>query len=371
MNLLEKYYLQGKGKLMAGIFVLVVLLIISTIAFTGCFSSGKKSDDKNTVTVFNYGDYIDVSVLKTFEKETGIKVKYEEYVTPEDMYTKYKSGVINYDVICTSDYMVEKMMQEGEAQKIDTSSMEYYKNIDEKYLDFCKAFDPTNEYAVPYLWGTVGILYNTSMVAPEDAPTKWSDLWDEKFKDNILMQDSVRDAFGVTLKYLGYSLNSTDLDELNEAKNLLIRQKPLVQAYVVDQVRDKMIGNEAAIGVIYSGEAIYTQKENPNLEYVIPKEGSNIWIDSWVIPKNAEHKENAEKFINFLCRPDIALKNFEYITYSTPNEAARELIEDESIRNSKIAFPDASELSGCETFKFLGDKNDAVYNELWREVKSK
>ena len=161
------------------------------------------------------------------------------------------------------------------------------------------------------------------------------------------------------------------MDELNEAKNLLIKQKPLVQAYVVDQVRDKMIGNEAAIGVIYSGEAIYTQKENPNLEYVIPKEGSNIWIDSWVIPKNAEHKENAEKFINFLCRPDIALKNFEYITYSTPNEAARELIEDESIRNSKIAFPDASELSNCETFKFLGDKNDAVYNELWREVKSK
>ena len=196
-------------------------------------------------------------------------------------------------------------------------------------------------------------------------------LWDPKYKDSILMQDSVRDAFGVTLKYLGYSLNSTDLDELNEAKNLLIKQKPLVQAYVVDQVRDKMIGNEAAIGVIYSGEAIYTQKENPNLEYVIPKEGSNIWIDSWVIPKNAEHKENAEKFINFLCRPDIALKNFEYITYSTPNEAARELIEDESIRNSKIAFPDASELSGCETIKFLGDKNDAVYNELWREVKSK
>lgn len=236
-------------------------------------------------------------------------------------------------------------------------------------MDQSKAFDPENKYSVPYCWGTVGILYNKTMV--DEPIDSWSVLWDPKYKDSILMQDSVRDAFGVTLKYLGYSLNSTDLDELNEAKNLLIRQKPLVQAYVVDQVRDKMIGNEAAIGVIYSGEAIYTQKENPNLEYVIPKEGSNIWIDSWVIPKNAEHKENAEKFINFLCRPDIALKNFEYITYSTPNEAARELIEDESIRNSKIAFPDASELSGCETFKFLGDKNDAVYNELWREVKSK
>ena len=206
MNLLEKYYLQGKGKLMAGIFVLVVLLIISTIAFTGCFSSGKKSDDKNTVTVFNYGDYIDVSVLKTFEKETGIKVKYEEYVTPEDMYTKYKSGVINYDVICTSDYMVEKMMQEGEAQKIDTSSMEYYKNIDEKYLDFCKAFDPTNEYAVPYLWGTVGILYNTKVI--KEKVDSWSILWDKKYDDQIVMQNSMRDAFMVPLKWNGISLNT-------------------------------------------------------------------------------------------------------------------------------------------------------------------
>ena len=181
----------------------------------------------------------------------------------------------------------------------------------------------------------------------------------------------MRDAFGVTLKYLGYSLNSTDLDELTAAMNLLIEQKPLVQAYVVDQVRDKMIGNEAAIGVIYSGEAIYTQKENPDLEYIIPKEGSNIWIDSWVIPKNAENKENAEAFINFLCRPEIALMNFDFITYSTPNTEARKLIEDEEIRNSTIAFPEDSELEHCETFHYLGDEADAVYMELWNKVKSK
>ena len=199
----------------------------------------------------------------------------------------------------------------------------------------------------------------------------WSVLWDEKYKDSILMQDSVRDAFGVTLKYLGYSLNSTDLDELTAAQKLLIQQKPLVQAYVVDQVRDKMIGNEAAIGVIYSGEAIYTQLENPDLEYVIPKEGSNIWIDSLVIPKNAKHKENAEAFIDFVCRPEIAKMNFDFITYSIPNEAGRTLIEEPELRNSRIAFPDSSELDRCETFKFLGDENDAVYNKLWREVKSR
>ena len=199
----------------------------------------------------------------------------------------------------------------------------------------------------------------------------WNILWDEKYTDSILMQDSVRDAFAVALKSLGYSLNSTDLDELEAAKKLLIKQKPLVQAYVIDQVRDKMIGNEAALGVIYSGEALYCQKENPDLEYVIPKEGSNLWIDALVIPKNAQNKKNAEAFINYLCRPDIAKMNFEYITYSIPNSAGQALIEDDYMRNSTIAFPDIDQLKNCETFNFLGDENEALYNELWREVKSK
>ena len=343
--------------------------ILTATALTGCGSSSSAGEN-GEVIVYNWGEYIDPDTITMFEKETGIKVVYDEFETNEIMYPKVEAGSSAYDVVCPSDYMVQKMIENDLIQELDYDKIPNAKeNIGAQYYEQAAAYDPGNKYCVPYCWGTVGILYNKTMV--DEPIDSWSVLWDPKYKDSILMQDSVRDAFGVTLKYLGYSLNSTDLDELNEAKNLLIKQKPLVQAYVVDQVRDKMIGNEAAIGVIYSGEAIYTQKENPNLEYVIPKEGSNIWIDSWVIPKNAEHKENAEKFINFLCRPDIALKNFEYITYSTPNEAARELIEDPAIRNSKIAFPDASELSGCETFKFLGDKNDAVYNELWREVKSK
>ena len=174
----------------------------------------------------------------------------------------------------------------------------------------------------------------------EEPVDSWSILWDEKYADSILMQDSVRDAFMVALKLNGNSMNTLDETELAAARDLLIKQKPLVQAYVIDQVRDKMIGGEAALGVIYSGEAIFTQRENPDLEYVIPKEGTNVWIDSWVIPKNAPNKENAEKFIDFMCRGDVALKNFEYITYSTPNDAARDLIEDEDLKNSKIAFPD-------------------------------
>ena len=165
-------------------------------------------------------------------------------------------------------------------------------------------------------------------------------------------------------------MNSMDEDELKEARDLLIEQRPVVQAYVVDQVRDKMIGGEAALGVIYSGEAIYTQRENPDLEYVIPQEGTNVWIDSWVIPKTAQNKENAEIFIDYMCRPDIALLNFEYITYSTPNDAARELIEDEDIRNSDIAFPDLSLYDHLETYDYLGEEGDSLYNDLWKEVKS-
>ena len=348
----------------------VIPVAICIVCIGGGFYYAKESDVLNDekLVVYNWGEYIDPEVLTMFEEETGIDIVYEEFETNEILYPKISSGAIAYDVICPSDYMIQRMIENDLLSEINFDNIPNLKNIGKQYLEQSRQFDPENKYSVPYCWGTVGILYNKMMV--DEPVDSWSILWDPKYKDNILMQDSVRDAFGVTLKYLGYSLNSTDLDELTEAKNLLIEQKPLVQAYVIDQVRDKMIGNEAALGVIYSGEAIYTQKENPNLEYVIPKEGSNIWIDSWVIPKNAEHKENAEKFINFLCRPDIALMNFEYITYSTPNEAARELIEDESIRNSEIAFPDLSKYDNLETFQYLGTEADQVYGDLWNKVKS-
>lgn len=342
-------------------------LALALTALVGC--GGKNaSNDTNKVYVYNWGEYIDPDVLTMFTKETGIEVVYDEFETNEIMYPKVASGGVSYDVICPSDYMIQRMIQDDLLAEIDYNNIPNITNIDQTYLDESKQFDPENKYSVPYCWGTVGILYNKTMV--DEPIDSWSVLWDEKYKDNILMQDSVRDAFAVALKSLGYSLNSTDDTQLNEAKELLIKQKPLVQAYVIDQVRDKMIGNEAALGVIYSGEAIYTKRENPDLEYVIPKEGSNVWIDSWVIPKNAEHKENAEKFINFLCRGDIALKNFEYITYSTPNKEARKLIEDEDIKNSKVAFPDADMLKNCETFQYLGSENDDKLSKLWNEVKS-
>ena len=345
-------------------------VICAVFVFCG-FYYAQESNMMNSekVVVYNWGEYLDPEVLTLFEQETGIDVVYEEFETNEILYPKISSGAIAYDVICPSDYMIQRMIENNLLAEINFDNIPNIKNIGKDYMEQSRQFDPENKYSVPYCWGTVGILYNKTMV--DEPITSWSVLWDEKYKDNILMQDSVRDAFGVTLKYLGYSLNSTDLDELTEARDLLIKQKPLVQAYVIDQVRDKMIGNEAAIGVIYSGEAIYTQKENPDLEYVIPEEGSNIWIDSWVIPKNAENKENAEKFINFLCRPEIALMNFEYITYSTPNSEARKLIEDEAIRNSEIAFPDLSKYDNLETFQYLGTEADQTYGELWNQVKSR
>mgnify|MGYP002796912293 FL=1 len=349
----------------------LIPVAMAVLIVIGGFIYGQKDgvSGNGQVIVYNWGEYIDPEIIDLFEEETGIDVIYEEFETNEIMYPKIQSGAIAYDVVCPSDYMIQRMIENDLLAEINYDHIPNLKYIGDNYMKMSRQFDPENKYSVPYLWGTVGILYNKKMV--DEPVDSWGILWDKKYEDSILMQDSVRDAFAVALKYLGYSLNSTDLDELEAAKNLLIEQKPLVQAYVIDQVRDKMIGGEAALGVIYSGEALYCQQENPDLDYVIPKEGTNIWIDSWVIPKNAKNVENAEAFINFLCRPDIAKMNFDYITYSTPNTGARELIEDPAIRNSKIAFPEPEDLVNCETFRFLGDKYDAIYNQLWREVKSK
>lgn len=349
----------------------VPAVLIIALVFGGIFYNFNtlKNNSGEKVIVYNWGEYLDPKTIELFEKETGISVTYEEYETNEIMYPKILSQAIAYDVVCPSDYMIQRMIENDLLAEINWNNIPNIKNMDSTYMEQSKSFDPKNKYSVPYCVGTVGILYNKSMV--KEPVDSWNILWDPKYKDRILMQDSVRDAFAVALKRLGYSINATEVDQLAAATEDLIEQKPLVQAYVVDQVRDKMIGNEAALGVIYSGEAGYTKRENPDLEYVIPKEGSNVWIDSWVIPKNSKNKENAEKFINFMCRPEIALMNFEYLTYSTPNLKAKEMIEDEDIRNSKILFPEPEDLTNCETFQFLGDDVDSYYNELWNKVKSK
>lgn len=350
----------------------VCTAVLCASLLSGCGSGSNNNDTQEgsgsgTVYVYNWGEYIDENVIDMFEEETGIKVVYSEFEQNEDMYPVIEAGAVQYDVVCPSDYMVQKMIQNDLLAELNYDNIPNITNIDSSYLKSAEDFDPGNQYCVPYCWGTVGILYNTTMV--DEPIDSWGALFDEKYSGDILMIESVRDAFGIALTYLGYSLNSTDETEIDEATELLRSQYPLVQAYVVDQVRDKMIGGEAALGVIYSGEAIYTQRENPDLEYVVPKEGSNVWIDGWVIPKNCQNKENAEAWINFMCREDIALMNFEYITYSTPNKAARELIEEPDIKNSTVAFPSQEVLDRCRTYQYLGEELENLYIEKWNEVK--
>lgn len=340
-----------------------VLALGAAMLFGGC---GKEYAN-GEVVVYNWGEYINEDVIEMFEEEYDIEVIYDEFTENEDMYPIINIGEVNYDVVCPSDYMINRMINEGLLAELNYDNIPNIKNIDPTYLKSAEEFDPGNKYAVPYCWGTVGILYNKTMV--DEPIASWSAIFDEKYTGEILMIDSVRDGMGIALKYLGYSMNTAEESQLEEAKALLIAQRPFVQGYFVDEVRNKMIGEEAAIGVIYSGEAIYTQRENADLEYVVPEEGSNVWIDGWVVPKNAKNKENAEKWINFMCREDIALMNFEEITYSTPNAAARELIEDVDIKNSTIAFPDAATLERCETFKYLGETEE-VYLEKWNEMKA-
>ena len=344
---------------------------------SGTDSAASGSADGGELYVYNWGEYIDEDVISQFEEETGITVVYDLFETNEEMYPVIEAGAVNYDVVCPSDYMIQKMRENDLLAELNFDNIPNIDQIDPAYMEISQAFDPENKYSVPYCWGTVGILYNTKLLDElgVPAPTKWADLWDERLSGEILMQDSVRDAFMVALKKDGYSMNSESKDELEQTKQELIDQKPLVQAYVIDQVRDKMIGGEAAVGVIYSGEMLYIQDEvaklglDYDLEYVIPEEGTNLWLDSWVIPKNAKNKENAEKWIDFMCRPEIAKANFEYITYPTPNKGAFELL-DEEMQNNKAVFPDINSLKNSEVYKYLGDETDAVYNELWKEVKA-
>ena len=330
-----------------------------------------------TLNVYNWGEYISngsddsVDVVSAFQKLTGIHVNYTTFDSNESLYAKLRSGAADYDVIIPSDYMVAKMISEGMLAKLDYGNIPNFQNIDEEYRN--ADYDPTNEYSVPYMLCTTGIIYNTTMV--DKAPTSWADLWDERYSGNMLMFNNSRDAYAIAAFATGNSINPQSTEEVDEVVEKLKTQKPLVQAYVMDEIFDKMIGGEAAIGVIYSGEIMYIQDEVAaqnlpfSLEYVIPEEGTNVWLDSWVVPKNAKNKENAEKWINFLCRPDVAVKNFEYITYATPNKAAKEML-DEEIQNNKAVFPDAKQLKNCEVYRYLGDEADELYNSLWKEVKS-
>lgn len=338
---------------------IIALAAVSVLILSGCGGEGKA-----TLNVYNWGDYIDESVNESFEEKYNIEVNYETFSTNEDMYIKLKSGGSSYDVAIPSDYMIKRMIDEGMLEKLDFNNIPNARYIEDRFKNL--EYDPANEYSIPYMWGTVGILYNKSIV--QEPVDSWRILWDEKYSKQILMMDSQRDSIGITLKMLGYSLNTRNMDELEEAKQMLIKQKPLVLAYVVDEVKDKMISGEAALAVVWSGDAIYCMRENEDLEYIVPKEGSNMWVDAMVIPKGSSHKKEAEAYINYMCETDIAFRNTDYIGYSSPHSEAKKLLEPELL-NSKAAYPSPEDLENCEVLGNLGDMLK-VYDEIWTEIKS-
>ncbi|TCL55575.1 spermidine/putrescine transport system substrate-binding protein [Hydrogenispora ethanolica] len=339
--------------------ILFVLAIsISALLLGGCGAPKKE------LNVYNWGDYIDESVLRDFEKKYQIKVNYDTFTTNEDMYVKIKAGGSHYDVLVPSDYMIKRMIDEGMLEKLDFAKIPNYRYIGAAFKNL--GYDPRNEYSIPYMWGTVGILYNKTMVTGQ--PDSWKILWDKKYAKQILMLDSQRDSIGITLKMLGYSLNSKDPAELEQAKKALIEQKPLVLAYVVDEVKDKMISGEAALAVVWSGDAVYCQRENNDLGYFIPKEGSNLWFDALVIPKGSQHKKEAELFLNYLCETGIAYRNADYIGYASPHTGAvkklpRDLTSDRSF------YPLPEDLKNSEVFVDLGSRMKD-FDRIWTEVKS-
>ena len=350
----------------------LTLILGLSLALTSCGSAekaaspDKSAKDNNTIIVLNYGEYIDRSVLDDFYDETGIKVLYEEATTPEEMYAKYMGGAIDYDLICTSDYMAEKLKNEGELLELGFDSFEYIDNIDERYMEMSAAFDPGNKYCLPYFWGTVGILYDSERVHGEI--DSWEVLFNGEYSGEIIMQNSIRDAYMCALKYLGYSLNTTDRDELLEAQQLLLDQKKDVEAYFVDEVREEMVAGNATLAVIYSGEAYLANEYAPNLEYVVPKEGSNLWIDVWCMTKRCSQPDNARKFLDFLCREDIAMRNFEEIYYPTVNRAIYDEL-DEEVREDEMIFPKDEVINNSEVSTTLDDDTIEFLGNLWKELK--
>lgn len=368
-------------------FFLVIFTVVAVFFITACSNKNQGGNDsgKQVLNVFNWGEYIGLDpvtingvtyddVIDAFEKIYNVKVNYETFDSNEAMYTKLIAGDARYDVIIPSDYMIERLIKQDRLNKIDFSlipnysliSQDIVNKLDEEYPDI-----EMNDYVVPYFYGTVGILYDKTKVTK--TVDSWSILWDEDYKKKIFMYDSQRDSLMVALKLLGYSMNTHDLDELQQAKEKLIEQKPLVYAYVGDSVIQQMIDGEAYLAVVYSGDAAYIMDNNPNMSFAIPKEGTNFWIDSMVIPKTSQNVELAHKFINFMISPEIARANTEYVMYTTPVEQVFNEVIEEDWANNYAYNPTIIDVFGgniqTEVFRDPGDFIKE-YDKIWSEVLS-
>lgn len=339
--------------------VAAVLVLVALSVGAGALAEG-------SITVFNWYDYIDESVISMFEQETGISVKYANFTTNEEMFAKLSSGAGEYDVIFPSDYIIERMIKEDMLEKLDMSQIPNAAGV----VEWLKApdYDPEGAYSVPYMWGTVGLLYNTTMI--EGEIDSWAPIFDPANQKSVFMLDSIRDSLGIALKYLGYSMNTRDPEALEAAKQLLLKQKAdnIVKGYLVDETKDKMASGEAPMAVVWSGDALYAMDQSEDLAYVVPKEGSNVWVDGMCIPKNSRNKELAQKFIDFMCRPDIARMNMEYIYYSTPIQAVIDEMDEEEKSNTTLNPPE-DVVARCEFFHDIS-ADMALYDQIWMQVRS-
>lgn len=350
---------------------LAALLCIPS--FAGCFTAKAAAADTGvTINVYNWGQYISdgtdgyLDVNAAFTEATGIEVNYMTFDTNESLYTKLKTGGSSYDIIVPSDYMAGRLIDEGLVQKLDFSNIPNYQYINEAYKN--TAYDPNNAYSVPYTWGTVGVIYNKKYVDEADIGS-WDLLWNEKYAGKILMFDNNRDAFAIAESRLGYSLNTTDSVALTACAELLKQQKPVVQQYVMDQIFDKMTREEAWIAPYYAGDYLTMLEDNPDLGFFFPEEGFNLFIDCLMIPSSAEHKAEAEAYINFLLSPEVCGENLDYLGYSAPEDAAKEYMDPE-VSSSEIAYPSAETLARSEAFLYLPTESNQLMDSLWLDVKT-
>jgi spermidine/putrescine transport system substrate-binding protein len=359
-----------KKTLAAFLAALLLMGSVPAAAESGAASS-KAAQSDVTINVYNWGEYIStgeddsMDVNAEFTKETGIRVNYTTFEDNESLYSKMAGGGADYDVIFPSDYMISKMINEKMLAKLDFNNIPNYKYIDQTYRN--QVYDPKNEYSVPYTWGVVGIFYNKKYVT--EKVDSWKILWNEKYAGKILMFDNPRDSFGIAQKILGYSYNSTDSSEWNNAAQLLEQQKPLVQAYVMDQIFDKMSSGEAWLAPYYAGDAATLVSENEDIGFSIPtKEGTNFFVDAMCVPAGTKHKKEAEAYINFLCRPDVAAANMETVGYSTPESEAKKLLPEET-QNNDIIYPPDSIIKNSETYANLPESISLQLDSLWAQVK--
>lgn len=350
------------------------LVTLAAIILAACgvlYYSSNKLDQaqgitgENTLNLYNWGDYIDPELITKFEEETGYVVSYETFDSNEAMYTKISQGGTAYDLAVPSEYMIERMIEEDMLIELDHSKIEGIEHLDPDLLDM--AFDPGNQYSMPYFWGTLGIVYNTKFIE-EGSIEHWDDLWKHEFQDNLMLIDGAREVIGLSLNSLGYSVNSKNDAELSEAAEKLDTLTPNVKAVVADEIKMYMIQEESSIAVTFSGEVADMMWENEDLQYVIPPEGSNLWFDNFVIPKTAQNTEAAYAFISFMLDPENAAQNAEYVGYSTPNLSALDIMPAEITEDEQF-YPSKDTMEHLEVYENLGQEYIGIYNDYFLKFK--